>query len=260
MPSRSTSRASAALVAAVVGVALACAAADAHADEPPFSASAAKTADTTLAVVVTTPVALQIAGGVNDNTGGDLLLYGESLTASLLFNLGAKYAFKRPRPYTTSANPRIRKYAEGQEGDASLSFYSGHSTMAFTAAVAGSLLFRSEDEYARGAVWGFNMALASATANFRVRAGKHYYSDVIAGAIIGTGFGILFPSLHLGVDSPGTSAPTATEWAFIGGGLLVGIVGSQLIPMPRDIIEPLDSVTPVAYEGGGGGVVFSGSF
>src|SRR5262245_47349247 len=119
MPSGFTSKASAALVAAAVALVTV----DAHADEPPFSATAAKTSDTTLVVVITTPVALQIAGGVNDATGGDLLLYGESLTASGLFNLFIKWVVRRPRPYTTSTNPRIRAYADGQDSDARLSFY-----------------------------------------------------------------------------------------------------------------------------------------
>jgi len=230
--------------------------ATASAKEPPFSATAGKTADTTLSIVIVTPIAMQIAGGVNDVTGENLLYYGEALTASLLFNLGAKYAFRRPRPYTASANPRIKRYAADQDTDARLSFYSGHSTMAFTAAVAGSLVFRSDDEYARAGVWGFHMALAGATANLRVRAGKHYYTDVIAGALIGTAIGILAP----GLQGQGIEMPTSVEWAAIGGGLLLGVIGSQLIPMPRDILEPLAAVTPVAYSGGGGGLVFSGSF
>ncbi len=253
MPSRSISRASAA--AAGLAVALFVPAA-ASAGEPPFSATAAKTADTTLAVVIVTPVALQVAGGVNDQTGENLLYYGESLGASLLFNIGAKYLFHRPRPYTHSSDPRIKRYAAGEETDARLSFYSGHSTMAFTAAVAGSLVFRSEDQHARAGVWGFHMALAGATANLRVRAGKHYYTDVIAGAVIGTGIAVAVT----GLQGPGIEMPTGIEWAAIGGGLLLGVVGSQLIPMPRDILEPLGAVTPVAYSGGGGGVVFSGTF
>lgn len=245
-PCRSTSRVS------VVAVAVLLWCGSARAEEVPFSASAAALSDTTITVGVLTPVALQLGNGATEDD--DLLLYGEALGINLALNLTAKYAFKRPRPYTRIQHPRVARYAASRS-DTFLSFYSGHSSMAFTAAVSGSLLFDGEEVGHRATVWGFNMAMAGATANLRVRAGKHYVSDVVAGAIIGTAIGIAVPALQSDVEPP-----TGAEWAAIGGGLLVGVVGSQLIPVKRDILEPLDAVTPVAYQGGGGGLVVAGSF
>lgn len=223
--------------------------------EPPFSASAAHVSDIALAVTMITPISLQVSRGFNDDSGEDLLIYGEAMVSSLTLNYIVKKLARRGRPYTHSSHPRVRKYWEGT-GDPNLSFYSGHSTAAFTAAVAGSLLFRSEDENARASVWGFQLALAGATANLRVRAGKHYYTDVVVGAIIGTGFGVLFP----GVQGAGIKMPSNREWIAMGAGLAVGIVVSAIIPLERDIIEPLGAMTPVVYQDGGGGVVFTRAF
>ena len=47
-------------------------------------------------------------------------------------------------------------------------------------------------------MWGFELALAGATANLRTRAGRHFYSDVIVGAIVGAGVGFAVPRLHGG--------------------------------------------------------------
>jgi membrane-associated phospholipid phosphatase len=243
-------------VASTVGAALLAHPAEARA-EPPFSATAAGLSDTTLAVSVVTPIALQVGAGFDEGseTGEHLLVYGEAMGASLVLNGVTKLIVRRPRPYTTSRHPRIVRYADSQRLDARLSFYSGHSSTAFTAAVAGSLLYQSEDPEARAGVWGVSIALASATANLRVRAGKHYYSDVIAGSLLGTAIGLLVVVVQEDVPTP-----TAGEWATIGGGLVVGVLVSQLIPVKRDIIEPLEVVTPVAYPGGGGGLMFGGSF
>jgi hypothetical protein len=113
-----------------------------------------------------------------------------------------------------------------------VSFYSGHSSTAFTAAIAGSLLYAESapTPAAKLVVWGSELALAGATANLRIRAGKHYYSDVVVGAMVGSGLGILIPALH-----GGAYTPDGVEMLTAGGGLLVGIVASQLVPQRMDV-------------------------
>jgi membrane-associated phospholipid phosphatase len=253
MRCRSTSRGSVAALAAAAALLLAAPAA--HAEEPQFSASASALSDTTVAIGVLTPIALQVGGGLDEAAGVELLLYGEAMGLSIGLNQVVKRLARVPRPYTRSTDQRIIRFSKSRR-DSNLSFYSGHASAAFTAAVAGSLLFDGEGAGGRAAVWGFNMALAGATANLRVRAGKHYPVDVMVGALLGTMIGVAVPALQDDDVSP----PSLAEWGAIGGGLLVGVVGSQLIPVRRDILEPLEMVTPVAYQGGGGGLVFAGTF
>lgn len=50
-------------------------------------------------------------------------------------------------------------------------------------------------------VWAGGYAIAATTGYLRIAADKHYLSDVVAGAIVGTGVGLAIPLLlhrHLG--------------------------------------------------------------
>ncbi|ACY14336.1 phosphatase PAP2 family protein [Haliangium ochraceum] len=204
-----------------------------------FSDSAAGFSDALLAATVFTPVALQLPGGWNRETGERLLLYGQAVSANLMLNGIAKYVIQRPRPYVYYGHERVEEYATRAGRDSRLSFYSGHASTAFTAAVSGSYLFAagSADREIKMLTWFIEMSLASATAQLRVRAGKHFYSDVLTGALLGSTIGVLVPLVHAGED--GVYAPSGLEWAAIGGGLVVGTALVYLMPIVDDIRVPL---------------------
>jgi membrane-associated phospholipid phosphatase len=203
------------------------------------SGSAAQLSDILAAVEVTTPLALFLAGGLQDDTGRRSLIYGETLGLSLLANNVVKYAVRRPRPYVYSDDPRIQTYARAEGADSHLSFYSGHASTTFAAAIAGSYLFaqRSNDVSARAFVWGFTLTTAAATATLRTRAGKHFYSDVLVGAVIGAAFGVGVPYLH-GGTRPQLSRP---EIVAISVGPLAGIAIAALPHWPRTLPHDLDA-------------------
>jgi len=141
--------------------------------------------------------------------------------------------------------------------DARLSFYSGHASTTFAAAVGGAYLFSqsSDDPVARTAVWASSLMLAGATSNLRVRAGKHFYSDVLAGAAIGTGVGVLVPALHL----QGQARPLLpAEWIAIGTAPLAGALLSQVLPLPERSSLQARAVPWVT--GKGAGVMVAGAF
>ncbi|GAB4560190.1 MAG: hypothetical protein Tsb0020_06650 [Haliangiales bacterium] len=231
-----------------------------------FSTSAAELSDMLITLTSLAPVLLQLPGGLNEETGRRLLLYSESVGASLFVNNVAKYVVQRPRPYTYNEDPRVQAYEVEQGKDAYLSFYSGHASTAFAAAVSGSYLFSlgGNEEPTKATVWFFQMALATATSNLRVRAGKHFYSDVLIGAIAGSAIGFAVPALH--ADDRGVRMPSGLEWGAIAGGILVGGVASQLLPLDSDILTPLDSdsrasvsVVPLA-QAGVASIGFAGTF
>lgn len=209
-----------------------------------FSASADALSNLSFGLAVVTPLFAELGSGINDEAGRRTLLYGETIGASLLFNAIAKYTVQRPRPYAYSGNERVKAYIGTQGNDSRVSFYSGHAALTFAAAVSGSYLFAegSSDKNARAVMWGVEFALASATANLRVIAGKHYYSDVVIGAIMGAAIGFGVPALHH--SDRGVLEPTGREWAAMGGGLLVGILATELIPFKQDIIVPLTDSPP----------------
>ena len=81
---------------------------------------------------------------------------------------------------------------------AGASFFSGH-----TSCVASNSFFAARvfsDYYPESkwkpVVWGAAIALPAVTGYLRVKAGKHYPSDVIAGYAVGAAVGYFVPKLH----------------------------------------------------------------
>jgi membrane-associated phospholipid phosphatase len=190
------------------------------------SHQAASISDIALSLAVATPVAVQLGEGVGPRFANAVLVYSETMAENVFLNSIVKLAVRRPRPY--SYQSRTPEQAEDDRSDAFVSFYSGHASTAFTAAVAGSYLFAESapSGASRNVLWATEFALAGATANLRVRAGKHYYSDVIVGSLVGSGLGIVTPLLH-----GATYKPSSIEVASAAGGLAFGILVSQLIPL-----------------------------
>jgi hypothetical protein len=211
------------------------------------SGSAAQISDVLAGVEVATPLALFVADGLVDDTGRRSLIYGETLGLSLLANSVVKYAVRRPRPYVYSDDPRVQTYAQNEGTDSHLSFYSGHASTTFAAAIAGSYLFaqRSTDESTRAFVWGFTLATAAATATLRTRAGKHFYSDVLVGALIGAAFGVGVPYLH-GGTRPTLSRP---EVVAITVAPVAGVALALLPHWPRDVPLRLEDPPPSSASG-----------
>jgi membrane-associated phospholipid phosphatase len=86
-----------------------------------------------------------------------------------------KQGFKRERPFKTY--PELDKQSDG----GSYSFPSGHTSSAFANATALSIAFPKWYVIAPSFVW------ASAVGYSRMDLGVHYPSDVLAGAIVGSG-------------------------------------------------------------------------
>ena len=83
-------------------------------------------------------------------------------------------------------------------------------------------------------IWGGAGAVAAATGVLRIRAGQHFPTDVMVGAVIGTGFGIgLTYALAPAADLRGS------DLAALGAGVAVGALAAALVPMPSDVRLPL---------------------
>ncbi|MCA9561523.1 MAG: phosphatase PAP2 family protein, partial [Myxococcales bacterium] len=123
----------------------------------------------------------------------DYVLYAESLSLTLAATQLTKVIARRPRPYT---------YAPGRpeptDTEDTVSFFSGHTALAFSlAGTATYLTLARRDSSTR--VWvltGGTLGLAAATGALRVVAHQHFPSDVLVGALVGGGIGVLVPWLH----------------------------------------------------------------
>lgn len=119
----------------------------------------------------------------------------ESMSAALTLNQLTKRIVQRPRP---SVYARSRSEQERVSYGDTLSFYSGHTSLAFAGAVSLGTTYarRHDDPRAEAAVWGVGLGVASMTGIGRVLAGKHFWTDVLVGAATGGAIGWLVPKLH----------------------------------------------------------------
>jgi membrane-associated phospholipid phosphatase len=196
-----------------------------------FSDSAASLSDAMLIMTVTTPLLVQLTDGFDTPFANAALIYAEAQSANLLITTITKLAVRRPRPYLSSPWPRVREFAEREGTDKYLSFFSGHSSAAHTSATAGSILYsaRTDALVARHVLWGVEFGLAGITAQLRVRAGRHYRTDIWAGALVGTGIGLGVTALN-DVD---LGRVEVSEWATGGGALVVTYLLSEAIDFCR---------------------------
>ncbi len=103
-----------------------------------------------------------------------------------------------PRPFIYAKRGEGAKKAASAHGEAYGSFYSGHASAAFTVAIFTGDWFSKvypNSKY-KPLVWASSFALASGVAALRVVAGKHYPSDVLVGALMGTGVSLGILKLH----------------------------------------------------------------
>lgn len=160
-----------------------------------FSETSQKLSDWGLRTALVLP-ALFALDNKSARDGGKLA----AMYAQTLFTVGAiteltKVTVKRVRPYAYAADPTR---AEQLPRDARKSFFSGHTSAAFAAAVFAAKVFEdyNPDSRLRPIVWGGTLTLASAVGVWRVTAGKHFPSDVLVAAVVGSAVGYAIPSIH----------------------------------------------------------------
>lgn len=163
------------------------------------------------------PVALMVTDP-GDRQGGKLALI---YTETLLLNAGTTFALKRvfgrARPFVHNDDPRIPAELR-RSTTAYRSFPSGHSANAFASMVFFATTFArlNPDSDAQGWVWGGCLTAATTTGLLRYLAGRHYPTDILAGAALGATLGWLVPHLHE-VDEGAGAAPSGglkMAWGF----------------------------------------------
>lgn len=196
--------------------------------EQHFSPFSSRVADVTLlGSLLAPPLVYGLDAESALHFGNVSLIYGEAVGLSLLLNTAVKHTIRRARPYTHGESRAAQELGARGDVDAVLSFYSGHAALSFTGATSGGVIFSagSADLGARAGFWGAELMLASLTAHLRVRAGRHYASDVLVGAALGSLFGVLVPASH-GVEM----SVRPEEWSAMGIGLTAGTLMGFCFP------------------------------
>lgn len=147
---------------------------------------------TTGALILGSP-ALLLAHEKLGFAANDTIVVAEAALATSAVSAIFQTGIRRPRPflYGTAAPLEQR-----EETNASLSFFSGHTSQAFAVTVATyATLCRLHSRY-RYVVLGVGLAAASFVGVSRVASGDHFPTDVLVGAGVGASIGWLVPALH----------------------------------------------------------------
>ncbi len=122
-------------------------------------------------------------------------MYIETALITNFITILTKNTFQRERPYNYNPNvPDTEKF----DKQAKLSFFSGHASNSFMNCVFAAKVFDDLNPNSSYTpyVWGGCLAYATTVSYLRVAAGKHFPTDVVVGALVGSAIGYLIPELH----------------------------------------------------------------
>ena len=125
------------------------------------------------------------------------VMYAETLMIANGIKETVKLFVNRPRPYMYYDSETFPEDVN-DNGDWADSFFSGHATLSFAGATFASYAFWKyfpESKW-RIPVLAGSYTLAATTAVMRLSSGNHFMTDVLTGAVIGSGVGFLVPWLH----------------------------------------------------------------
>jgi undecaprenyl-diphosphatase len=144
-----------------------------------------------------------ILSGFRDGTDAftvDAFMYAESGSLAVTLTDITKMAVRRPRPidYINCGTAAQQAGPDCKSTDLGLSFFSEHaSVVSAIGATATYLAFvRSPRAPRPWITLGVATAVTAFVSYARVRAGEHFPTDVIAGAMAGAAIGVLVPHLH----------------------------------------------------------------
>lgn len=159
-----------------------------------YSPTAAHSSDLTRNICIAMPLLLA-AGRPRSEIGKLGVLLGETYLLVNGVTFVAKTAFKRPRPFVYNADV---PYGEKTKLNAQMSFFSGHTSISSGLSFFAAKVFSDyyPESKLKPVIWTVAAVVPAFTAYYRVKAGKHFVSDVIAGYLIGAAGGILVPAMH----------------------------------------------------------------
>jgi membrane-associated phospholipid phosphatase len=124
----------------------------------------------------------------------DSVIIVESAMLTLVLNQTVKFIAGRERPFV-HVLPEDEKRLTPHPTDNNLSFFSGHTSLAFSLVVSAGTVAELRGYKHRGWIWAVGLPLATSVGLLRMAADKHYLTDVAVGAVVGTAFGLAVPLL-----------------------------------------------------------------
>ncbi len=125
-------------------------------------------------------------------TPENALIVLEAAALSSALNQIVKFSVGRERPFVADI-PGTEKQHTASPADNDLSFYSGHSNLAFALAVSAGTVAHLRGYSGEPYVWAVGLPIAGFVAYSRIAAKKHYLSDVLIGSAAGAAVGFAVP-------------------------------------------------------------------
>jgi len=150
--------------------------------------------DFLLYACIVAPFLMNISNEVSRETAEINMIIAQSFLVTVAVSQFTKTMFLRNRPlaYNDDVPLHVR-----QNRDTRYSFISAHTSMAFTGAVLAAKIY---DDFHpdKNNTWMYATAVcvASTVGYLRIKAGKHFLTDVLAGALVGTGSALLMTEVH----------------------------------------------------------------
>jgi membrane-associated phospholipid phosphatase len=153
-----------------------------------------------------------------DDLPGDGLVIAEAVALNGALTQIVKFTAGRERPFV-HALAADEKPLTGHPDDNNVSFYSSHTSFAFSLAVSTATVASMRRYRWAPVIWGVGLVSAAAVGYLRIAADQHYFTDVLVGAAAGSAIGFAVPcGLHRGA---GAAAVTPLP----GGGALLTLTG-----------------------------------
>jgi len=150
------------------------------------------------------------------NGGIDTLIIAEATSLAADVNQIVKFAVGRERPFVHALPPEA-KGSTAHPADNNTSFYSGHTNLVFALALSSGTVASMRGYRWAPAVWASGLTIAAATGYLRIAADRHYFTDVMLGAVTGSAIGFAVPYL---LHSGGSNVPAVSGGLGTSGGAL----------------------------------------
>ncbi len=164
--------------------------------DPAHFDRAQKTSDMFLNIAVASPVVLLLDKRIRRDWADFLTMFVLAHSVDNVIYFGSVRAFRRARPLTYNPGLSI----EQKTGEAkSNSFFSGHVSFSATSTFFAAKLYTDHHHikgWKRLAIFTGAAIPPALVGYYRMKAGKHFKTDVMTGLLIGGATGIGIPALH----------------------------------------------------------------
>ena len=123
-----------------------------------------------------------------------LVTIGEAAVVTGVITQIAKFSVARGRPFAYYSN-------DYSSPDSKLSFFSGHTSYSFAVSLSAAMLLSDSLPKYSTVIYAIALFIAAVPGYLRIAADKHYFTDVLTGALVGSGVAYGVTRMQLSANS-----------------------------------------------------------